>query len=86
MLVAILLGMHANAYFIFGIFISIYFCHDLCHAILGECIYFFFCLCYMGVQIYGNLDAKNKMRDIGKGIYLVVENSGNGEMHGTTIS
>ena len=44
MLVAILLGMHASTYFIFGIFIIIllFFCHDICHAILGKCIYFCF--------------------------------------------
>ena len=38
-------------------------------------IYFSFCLCYMGVQICGNLNAENKMWDIGKGTYLVVGNS-----------
>ena len=88
MLVAILLGMHANAYFIFGIFISIFlFLHDLCHAILGKCIYFFaFCLCYLGVQICRNFNAKNKMQDISKGTYLVVKNSGNGEAYCTTAS
>ena len=37
--------MHASVYFIlfyfFGNFTSIYFCHDLCHAILGKyaCIF-----------------------------------------------
>ena len=46
-------------------------------------LFFFvaFCLCYMGVQICGNLNAKNKMRDTGKGTYLVVRNSENGKMH-----
>ena len=53
----------ASAYFIFGIFISIYFFHDLCHAILKECIYIYiYILCYMGVQICGNINAENKMR------------------------
>ena len=41
MLVAILLEMPASVYFIFGIFIIIYFCHDLCHAILGKYAYIF---------------------------------------------
>ena len=49
-------------------------------------IFFAFCLCYMGVQICGNLNAENKMRGIGKGIYLVVGNSGNGEMYSTAAS
>lgn len=40
----------------------------------------------MGVQICGNLNAKNKMRDVGKGTCLVVRISGNGEMYGTTAS
>ena len=40
-----------------------------------------FRLCYMGMQICGNLNAQNKMRDIGKGTYLVVGNSGNGEAY-----
>ena len=78
--------MHASAYFIFRFFISIYiFCHDLCHAILGKCKYFFFLffLCYIGVQICRNFNAENKMWDIGKGTYLVVGNSGNGEKYGT---
>ena len=43
MLVAILLGMHASAYFIFWNF-QLYFCHDLCHDILRKCIYIFFLL------------------------------------------
>ena len=47
-------------------------------------IYIFaFCLCYMRVQICGNLNAENKMRDIGKGTYLVVGNYGNGETYDT---
>ena len=44
MLVAILLEMHASVYFIFGIFIGIYFCHDLCQVILGKmhmCVFLF---------------------------------------------
>ena len=35
-------------------------------------IFFDFCLCYIGVQICRNLNAENKMRDIGKGTHLVV--------------
>ena len=38
-------------------------------------IFFAFCLCYMGVQICRNLNAENKMWDIGKGTYLVVGKS-----------
>ena len=52
-------------------------------------IYIFFssfCLCYIGVQICGNLNAENKMRGIGKGTYLVVRNSGNSDTYGTTAS
>ena len=94
MLVAIPLGMHACVYFVFGIFISIYiFFHDLCHAILEKSIYIYiyicflaFFLCYMGVQICGNSNAENKMRDISKGTYLVVRNSGNGETYDTAAS
>ena len=44
MLVAILLEMHASVYFIFGIFISIYFCHDLCQVIFEKmhmCVFLF---------------------------------------------
>ena len=55
MLVAILLEMHASVYFIFGIFISIYFCHDLCQVILGKmhvCIFVF----DIWMQICGKLD------------------------------
>ena len=52
----------------------------------GIHIFLSFCLCYMGVQICGNLNAKNKMRDIGKGTYLVVGNNGNGETHGAAAS
>ena len=40
----------------------------------------------MGVQICRNLNAENKMRDIGKGTYLVVGNSGNVETYGTAAS
>ena len=36
----------------------------------------------MGMQICRNLNAENKMQNIGKGTYLVVRNSGNGEMYG----
>ena len=94
MLVAIPLGMHASVYFVFGIFISIYiFCHDLCHAILEKNIYIYiyicflaFFLCYMGVQICGNSNVENKMRDISKGTYLAVRNSGNGETYDTATS
>ena len=40
----------------------------------------------MGVQICENLNAENKMRDIGKGNYQVVGKSGNGETYSTTTS
>ena len=40
----------------------------------------------MGVQICRNLNDENKMRDIGKGTYLVVGNSGNGETYGMAAS
>ena len=40
----------------------------------------------MGVQICENLNVENKMQDIGKGTFLVVGNSGNGETYGTTTS
>jgi len=43
-------------------------------------------MCYMGVLPCRNLDAKTKMCDIGKGTYLVVRNSENGEMCGITTS
>ena len=33
-----------------------------------------------------DLNAENKMQDIGKGTYLVVGNSGNGEMYSTAPS
>ena len=54
-------------------------------------IYIYICflaffLCYMGVQICGNSNAENKMRDISKGTYLVVRNSGNGETYDTAAS
>ena len=57
MLVAILLGMHASAYFIFGIFISFFFffCHDICPAILGECIYFLLFVCVIWVCKYAGI-------------------------------
>ena len=45
-------------------------------------IFFAFFLCYMGMQICRNLNAENKMQNIGKGTYLVVRNSGNGETYG----
>ena len=35
----------------------------------------------MGVQLCGNLNAENKMRDLGKGTYLVGRHSGNGETY-----
>jgi len=40
----------------------------------------------MGVQICGNLNAENKMLDIGMGTYLVVGNSGNGETYDMATS
>ena len=49
-------------------------------------IFFAFCMCYMGVLPCGNLDAKTKMCDIGKGTYLVVRNSENGERCGIAAS
>jgi len=49
-------------------------------------IFFAFCLCYMGEQIFGNLNAENKMRGICKGTYLVVGNSGNSDTYGTAAS
>ena len=49
-------------------------------------IFFAFCLCYMGVQICENLNAENKMRDIGKGNRQVVGKSGNGETYNTAAS
>ena len=77
----------ASVFFVLEVSVFFFFCHDLCHAILGKCIYFFaFCLCYMGVQICNNFNNENKMWDIGKGTYLVVGNSGNSETYGTTTS
>ena len=80
MLVAILLGMHASAYFIFGIFISILIfspwfmpCY-LKKMHIQIYFFFFFCLCYMGLKLCGNLNAKNKMQDIGKGTYHLCMN------------
>ena len=76
--------MRASIYFIFGTFISVYFCHDLCHAILGKMhIYIVFDI---WVQTCGNLDAKNKMWDISEKTYLVVRNSENGKAYGITAS
>ena len=49
-------------------------------------IFFAFCLSYTGVQICGNLNAENKMQNIGKGTYLVVGNSGNGETYDMAAS
>ena len=40
----------------------------------------------MGVQICGNLNAKNKMQDVDKGTYLVVRSSGNGETYSTVTN
>ena len=40
----------------------------------------------MGVQICENLNAENKMRDIGKGNRQVVGKSGNGETYNTAAS
>jgi len=40
----------------------------------------------MGLQICGNSNVENKIWDIGKGTYLVVENSGNGETYGMAAS
>ena len=41
---------------------------------------------YIDAQICGNLNIENKMRDIGKWTYLVVENSGNSETYDTATS
>ena len=50
-------------------------------------IYFcFLSMLYIGAQICGNLNVENKMRDIGKWTYLVVENSGNSETYDTATS
>ena len=71
MLVTILLEMHVSVYFILGIFKIIYF--SMIYTMLpGEnmCI---FCFWYMSVWICGNLNVENKMRDMGKGTYLVVK-------------
>ena len=38
------------------------------------------------MQICKNLNSENKMRDIGKGTYQVVGNSGNGETYGMAAS
>ena len=54
--------------------------------IYAMCIFFAFCLCNMGEQICGNLNAENKMRGIGKGTYLVVGNNGNEETYSTAAS
>ena len=40
----------------------------------------------MSVGICGNLIVENKMQNTGKGTYLVVGDSGNGEMYGAAIS
>ena len=77
MLVATLLEMHASVYFIFGIYISMYFCHDLHHAIFRKYAYIF--VFDISVQTCGNLDAENKMQGMGKETYLVLGNSGSGE-------
>ena len=49
-------------------------------------IYNFFFLCYTDVKICGNLNAKNKMWDIGKGTNVVVRHRGNGEMYGMVVN
>jgi len=84
MLVAILQEMDASVYFIFGIFISIYFFHDLYHAIIGKMHIFF--VFDIWVQTCRNLDVENKKWDIGEGTYLVVENSENGEKYSISAS
>ena len=72
--------------FIFGIFTSVYFfCHYLCHSILGKCICIFLFLIYE-YGICGNLNFENNMRDAGKGTYLVLRDSGNGETYGAATS
>ena len=48
------------------------FCYYLCHATLGKCTYIFLFLIYE----CGNLNAENKMWDMGKGTYLIVGNRG----------
>ena len=55
-------------------------------AIHSKIYIYIYILCYMGVQICGNINVENKMRDIGKGTYLVVGNSGNGETYGTAAN
>ena len=72
--------------FIFGIFMSIYsFFHYLCHAILGKCTYIFLILIYE-CGTCRNLNFENNMQDTGKGTYLGVRNSGDGEMCGVAAS
>lgn len=81
MLVAVLQEMHASVYFIlffWNFHNHTYFHHDLCYAILEKCTCIFLFLIYE----CGNLNFENKMRDTGKGTYLVVEDSGNGESNG----
>ena len=48
------------------------------------CIYFLFF--NIRVQTWENLDVGNKMWGMGKGTYLVVENSGNSETYGVAAS
>ena len=38
------------------------------------------------MKICGNLNAKNKMWDIGKGTNVVVRHRGNGEMYGMVVN
>ena len=49
-------------------------------------IFTFYFLCYTDVKICGNLNAKNKMWDIGKGTNVVVRHRGNGEMYGMVVN
>ena len=71
--------------FIFEIFMITYFCHDLCYAILGKCTCIFLFLIYE-YGVCRNLNFENNMRDTGKGTYLVVRDSGNGETYSTATS
>ena len=71
--------------FIFGIFASVYFCNDLCYAILGKCTCIFLFLIHE-CGICGNLNFENNKRDTGNGTYLVVKDSGNGETYDAATS
>ena len=87
MLVAVFVEMHASVYFYFWNFHEciIFFCHYLCHAILGKCTCIFLFLIYE-YRICGNLNFENNMWDMGKGTYLVVEGSGNGKTYAAAAS